>query len=133
MKLPNIQSILFHLARFVAAVIIAQTLFFKFSGSNESKFIFSTLGMEPWGRYGLAVLESFCVLFLLIPSFVWFGSLLSLNLMLGAILSHFVFLGIVVQDDGGLLFFLAIVVFLLSCYLFYVERKKVPYLKEYLN
>ncbi|EOQ97949.1 hypothetical protein LEP1GSC195_0978 [Leptospira wolbachii serovar Codice str. CDC] len=124
---------LFHSARFVAVLIIGQTLYFKFSGSEESKFIFSVLGMEPWGRYGLAVLETLCVLFLLIPRFVWFGALMGFNLMLGAVLSHFVFLGIVVQGDGGLLFFLALVVFSLSTYLLYVERKKIPYLNKYID
>lgn len=133
MKLPEMGSILFHTARLVAAVIIGQTLYFKFSGSEESKFIFSVLGMEPWGRYGLAVLETFCVLFLLVPKFVWFGAFLGFNLMLGAILSHFVFLGIVVQNDNGLLFILALVVFSLSTYLLYVERKKIPYLYEYFD
>lgn len=131
MKLPEMGSIFFHVARFVAAIIIGQTLYFKFSGAEESKFIFSALGMEPWGRYGLAVFESFCVLFLLIPRLVWFGALMGFNLMLGAILSHFVFLGIVVQNDGGFLFFLALVVFSLSTYLLYVERKKIPYVNEY--
>nr|WP_244934496.1 DoxX family protein [Leptospira vanthielii] len=131
MKLPEMGSIFFHAARFVAAIIIGQTLYFKFSGSEESKFIFSVLGMEPWGRYGLAVLETFCVLFLLIPRFVWFGALMGFNLMLGAVLSHFVFLGIVVQNDGGFLFVLALVVFSLSTYLLYVERKKIPYINEY--
>ncbi|WP_040506214.1 hypothetical protein [Leptospira wolbachii] len=133
MKLPGIRSMLFHSARFVAVLIIGQTLYFKFSGSEESKFIFSVLGMEPWGRYGLAVLETLCVLFLLIPRFVWFGALMGFNLMLGAVLSHFVFLGIVVQGDGGLLFFLALVVFSLSTYLLYVERKKIPYLNKYID
>ncbi|MBM9591070.1 DoxX family protein [Leptospira sp. 201903075] len=133
MKLPEIQRILFHGARLLAVIIIGQTLYFKFSGSEESKFIFSVMGMEPWGRYGLAVLETFCVLFLLVPRFVWLGAALGFNLMLGAILSHFVFLGIVVQNDGGLLFILALVVLSLSTYLLYRERKQIPYLKDFFD
>ncbi|WP_244288186.1 DoxX family protein [Leptospira congkakensis] len=125
------KTVLFHGSRVIAILILGQTLYFKFSGSEESKFIFSVMGMEPWGRYGLAVLESFCILFLLIPRLVWFGALLGFNLMLGAVLSHFVFLGIVVKDDGGFLFVLALVVLTLSIYLLYMERKKIPYLSEY--
>ncbi|TGK92103.1 DoxX family protein [Leptospira brenneri] len=127
----KIGTILFHGSRVIAILILGQTLYFKFSGSEESKFIFSVMGMEPWGRYGLAVLESFCILFLLLPRLVWLGALVGFNLMLGAVLSHFVFLGIVVKDDGGLLFLLALVVFALSTYLLYVERKKIPLLSEY--
>ncbi|PJZ45610.1 DoxX family protein [Leptospira brenneri] len=127
----KIGTILFHVSRVIAILILGQTLYFKFSGSEESKFIFSVMGMEPWGRYGLAVLESFCILFLLLPRLVWLGALVGFNLMLGAVLSHFVFLGIVVKDDGGLLFLLALVVFALSTYLLYVERKKIPLLSKY--
>ncbi|PJZ86396.1 DoxX family protein [Leptospira harrisiae] len=133
MKFYGYGKILFHSFRLLSAIIITQTLYFKFSGAEESKYIFSVLGMEPWGRYGLAILESFCVLFLLIPRFVWFGAFMGFNLMLGAILSHFVFLGINVQNDGGLLFFLALLVFSFSTYLLYVERKKIPYIKDYFD
>ncbi|TGL90137.1 DoxX family protein [Leptospira congkakensis] len=131
MEIVRLKTVLFHGSRVIAILILGQTLYFKFSGSEESKFIFSVMGMEPWGRYGLAVLESFCILFLLIPRLVWFGALLGFNLMLGAVLSHFVFLGIVVKDDGGFLFVLALVVLTLSIYLLYMERKKIPYLSEY--
>ncbi|TGK78566.1 DoxX family protein [Leptospira noumeaensis] len=133
MESLKLGTIFFHGARVIAILILGQTLYFKFTGSEETKFIFSVMGMEPWGRYGLAVLETFCILFLLIPRLVWFGALLGFNLMLGAVLSHFVFLGIVVKDDGGFLFILALVVFALSTYILYIERKKIPYLSEYFS
>ncbi|TGM81070.1 DoxX family protein [Leptospira bouyouniensis] len=123
-------SIVYHVVRFLIVCIIGQTLYFKFTGSEESRYIFTILAMEPWGRIGLAILETICILLIIIPKYVWLGALLAFNLMLGAILSHFVFLGIVVQDDGGLLFGLAVLVFFLSIYLLYIERKKIPYIKD---
>ncbi|TGK48699.1 DoxX family protein [Leptospira bouyouniensis] len=123
-------SIVYHVVRFLIVCIIGQTLYFKFTGSEESRYIFTILAMEPWGRIGLAILETVCILLIIIPKYVWLGALLAFNLMLGAILSHFVFLGIVVQDDGGLLFGLAVLVFFLSIYLLYIERKKIPYIKD---
>ncbi|TGL66455.1 DoxX family protein [Leptospira jelokensis] len=122
---------LFHLIRILVILIIGQTLYFKYTGSEESVYIFTTLAMEPWGRIGLAIMETICVILLLIPQLVWLGALLAFNLMLGAILSHFVFLGIVVMGDGGLLFSLAVLVFVLSLYLTYSERKKIPYIKDF--
>ncbi|XDD45171.1 DoxX family protein [Leptospira sp. WS39.C2] len=124
------KPILFHLAKVLIVVVIGQTLYYKFTGSEESKYIFTILAMEPWGRIGLAVLETICIILIMIPKFVWVGAFLAFNLMLGAILSHLVFLGIVVKDDGGLLFFMALFVFLLSNYVLYYERKKIPYFSE---
>jgi len=96
-------------ARLVAAGILGQTLFFKFSGAAESRWIFETLGAEPWGRLGTGVLEGVAVLLLLLPRTAGLGALLATGLMLGAIGSHLAVLGIEVQGDGGLLFALACV------------------------
>jgi len=131
MKLILLHPYSFNIARVLIVLIIGQTLYFKFTGSEESKYIFTVLAMEPWGRIGLAILETICVLLLLFPRLVWLGAIMASNLMLGAILSHLVFLGIVVQNDGGLLFILALVVFLLSLYVAYYERKKIPYLRDF--
>ena len=119
----------FHALRFVTALILFQTLFFKFSGAAESIFIFSTLGVEPWGRYLSGIVELIACLFLLIPRFAWLGAGISALVMMGAILSHFLFLGIVVNEDSGLLFVLALVVLLFSLYLLFRERNKIPFLK----
>ena len=99
--------------RLVAAVIMLQTLYFKFSGAEESIYIFSTLGMEPWGRIGTGVMELLASILLLIPATTAFGALLGLGLMSGAIFFHLSTLGIEVKDDHGLLFIYALVVF--SC------------------
>ncbi|MCB0491456.1 MAG: DoxX family protein [Cyclobacteriaceae bacterium] len=111
-------------ARVIAALILLQTLFFKFSGSAESVYIFSTVGMEPWGRIGIGVLELLAALLLLITSVSWIGALLSLGLMLGAIGMHLTLLGIVVQGDGGYLFILAVVVVICSVFVLWTDRER---------
>ena len=94
----------------VAAAIMAQTLFFKFSGAPEPVYIFSRLGAEPWGRWFAAVSELIAAVLLLWPGMAGPGAVFSLGIMSGAILAHLTKLGIVVLDDGGLLFALALVV-----------------------
>jgi hypothetical protein len=95
--------------RLVAAAILAQTLYFKFTGAAESRWIFEQLGAEPWGRLGSGAVELVAVLLLLWPHTATLGALLSAAVMLGAIGSHVLVLGIAVQEDGGLLFALACV------------------------
>lgn len=94
----------------IAAVILGQTLFFKFSGAPESVYIFSKLGVEPWGRYLAGSTEIIAVILLLTRRLAVAGAALALGVMAGAIASHLGPLGIVVQDDGGLLFGLALAV-----------------------
>ena len=112
----------------IAAGILAQTLFFKFSGAAESKFIFTTLGAEPWGRVATGCAEFVAVVLLLAPRTITLGSLLALGLMTGAIGSHLTKLGIVVQNDGGLLFGLALAVFACSAVVLVLRRREVPVL-----
>ncbi len=97
--------------RLLAAAILLQTLFFKFTGAEESIYIFSTLGIEPWGRLGTGVAELIAAILLLVPRTVVLGAGLSAGLLSGAIVSHLAVLGIVVMNDGGLLFGLAVTVF----------------------
>ena len=99
--------------RLLVAGILLQTLFFKFTGAPESVAIFSRMGMEPWGRYGTGIVELFAaVLLLLRPAqFVALGALSAAGVITGAIFSHLFVLGIEVEGDGGLLFALALLVF----------------------
>lgn len=113
-------------AQIVAAAILAQTLFFKFSGAAESRFIFETLGAEPWGRIGSGAVETVAVVCLLVPRLAATGALLALGTMAGAIASHLFVLGIEVQGDGGLLFALAIVVTLCAGFVLFVRRTEIP-------
>jgi len=114
------------ICRLVAAGILIQTLYFKFTGAEESKFIFSTLGLEPVGRIGSGVAELITAVLLLIPATAWLGAILGLGVMAGAIGAHLTKLGIVVQDDGGLLFALAVVVLGCSAVVLWLHRHAVP-------
>lgn len=95
---------------FAAAIILLQTLWFKFTAAPESVYIFSTLGAEPVGRIGSGVAELIAALLLLFPRAAWIGAALVLGIMSGAIISHLTVLGVEVMGDGGTLFALAIAV-----------------------
>lgn len=112
------------ICRLVASVILFQTLFFKFTAAPESVYIFETLGVEPFGRIGAGVSELIVGVLLLIPRWTKLGSLGAVGVMMGAILSHVFVLGIVVQNDGGLLFSLAIVVVIASVLNFFLTKEK---------
>ena len=100
--------------RLLAAVIMLQTLFFKFTAAPESVYIFSTLGIEPWGRIGTGIGELVASVLILVPATTAFGALLGLGLMSGAIFFHLTRLGIAVRGDSGQLFIYAVLVFV-SC------------------
>jgi putative oxidoreductase len=112
--------------RIAAAVILLQTLFFKFTGAEESVYIFSTVGAEPWGRYGSGVIELIAALLLLVPSTVASGALLTVGVAAGAILAHLTLLGIEVKGDGGLLFGLAVTIFASGLALLAIHRRELP-------
>lgn len=116
--------------RLLAAVILLQSLYFKFSGHEESVFIFSAVGMEPWGRYFIGILELIAALLLLSPGIYWLGGLLGAGLMAGAIFFHITTLGIEVHGDNGLLFYLSIFVFAASFLSVLDKRKNIPILKN---
>jgi hypothetical protein len=114
--------------RIIVAVILLQTLFFKFSGAAESVYIFSTLGAEPWGRLGSGVIELIASAFLLYPRTVALGAILALGTISGAIVAHLVRLGIALTavDDHGELFALAVVVFIGSALILLIHRRELP-------
>lgn len=119
------------ICRIVVTVILIQTLFFKFTGAEESKYIFSTLmgpELEAYGRIGSGIVELIAAVLLLVPGTAWLGGGLALGTITGAIFSHLTMLGIVVKDDGGLLFGLAVVVFVLSSVVLLIHRRELPIL-----
>jgi len=124
------KKILPWIARLVAAVILLQTLFYKFSASAESVYIFSKLHAEPWGRIGSGIMELIASVLILIPRTTGWGALLGLGIMGGAILSHLLVLGPVVMDDGGLLLIYALLVFFSCLYLVWIYRKSLPVLNK---
>ncbi len=120
----SINNILLWICRIVAALILLQTLFFKFSASPESVYIFSQVHIEPWGRIGIGILELIASILLLIPRTSVFGALLALGLMVGAIITHIFIIGIEVMGDGGLLFIYSLVVLLASAYILWSRRDR---------
>lgn len=114
--------------RIVPAVILLQTLFFKFAASAESVFIFETLGMEPVGRIASGIAEAVAAVLLLIPRTKIYGAMLAGGIMLGAIASHLFVLGIEVKGDGGLLFALALVTLVCCLLVLYADREKITQL-----
>jgi len=114
--MKTFQNSIYWSARLVAAFILLQTLFYKFTASPESVYIFSKVGMEPWGRILVGVLELVAGVLLIIPVTAWLGAALALGLMIGAIGMHLTLLGIEVMDDGGYLFILALTVAICSAY-----------------
>lgn len=112
-------------ARIVSALILLQTLFFKFSASAESVYIFETVGMEPWGRIGTGIGELLASLLLFIPGFVGVGALMAIGLMSGALFFHFTLLGVEVMGDGGLLMAYAFIVWLCCIFILYHFRSDV--------
>jgi hypothetical protein len=115
----------------VAAGILLQTLFFKFTAAEESVYIFTTLGLEPWGRIGSGVAELLAAVLLLIPAMAPAGAILAMGIMAGALMSHLTVLGIEVKGDGGLLFGLAIIVFAASAAVLLIRREQIPVVGRY--
>jgi len=117
------------ICRIAVAIILFQTLFFKFTGAEESKYIFSTVlspELEAFGRIGSGIVELIAVILLLLPRTVWLGAMLALGTITGALFSHLTLLGIEVKGDGGLLFALASAVFILSAVLLFIHRHAIP-------
>ncbi len=106
----DIKNSISGILRVTVAVILIQTLYFKFSGHPESVHIFSALGIEPWGRIGLGIMELITALLILFPKTKILGMVASLGIILGAVFSHILVLGLNVSNDGGALFTLALIV-----------------------
>lgn len=132
-NLTKTQTILSWTLQLAAAGILFQTLFFKFTAAEESVYIFTTLGLEPWGRIASGVAELIAAILLLVPATTTVGALLAMGVMAGAIMSHVTRLGIAVRGDGGLLFALAVFVFAASVVILLVRRGQIPVVGRYLE
>ncbi len=134
MELSKKQSLASWVLQVVVAVILLQTLFFKFTGAVESVYIFSTLGAEPWGRIGSGVIELIASVFLLLPRTATLGALLALGTISGALFAHLTRLGIALTavGDRGELFALAVVVFVASLGILLLRRRQIPIIGEHL-
>jgi hypothetical protein len=114
------------ICRIVAAVILLQTLFFKFSGAPESVYIFDKVGLGAAGRIGSGVVELIAAILLFVPGLTWLGAALALGVIGGAIMSHLTVLGIDVMGDHGLLFGLALGVAGCSAVVLFIHRRTIP-------
>ena len=126
----KLKTILSWTLRLIAAIILLQTLYFKFTGQPESVELFTKLGVEPWGRIGTGVIELIASILLLLPATVIFGAIMGLGLMAGAILSHLLVIGIESNKDGGALFMLAFVVLFSCIAILFLHKTEVENLKK---
>ena len=131
--MANFSTIGTWILRILAALILLQTLYFKFSASPESIYIFSKLGMEPWGRISIGILELIAGILILVPATTPFGAVLAIALMSGAIFFHLTKLGISVQNDGGQLFIYAVLVLVSSTVLVIIYRSELLTVKKILT
>ena len=125
------QAIISRIAAYAAAIILLQTLYYKFTAHPDSVHIFTSLGLEPYGRIGIGVVELIAAILLLIPGTRGLGAVLALGIISGAIFSHLTQLGIVVNNDGGTLFGLAIAVFISAAIVTWTHRKSIPVLSGF--
>lgn len=118
------KQIVLLLLRLTVAVIFLQTLYFKFTAHPDSVYIFTALGAEPYGRIGLGLLELFTAILILLPRTQLFGMLASLVIILGAVASHIVVIGIAIKNDGGGLFILALIVLIATTIFLYLQKNE---------
>jgi hypothetical protein len=121
------QRIASWVCRVIAAGIMIETLFFKFTGAEESVYIFSKMHTEPWWRYGQGVWELAASICLLVPRLGWAGGILTTGAMGAAILSHMTWLGFSILGDGGLLFGMACVTFVCGLAVLILNRREIPF------
>jgi hypothetical protein len=128
------KNILSKIAAIIAAIILLQTLYFKFTAQPESVYIFSKLGIEPYGRIGSGIFELITGILLLLPKTRIYGSILGLGVITGALFAHIFVLGFEIQNDGGTLFYLALTVFFCCLFILIYERKAaLEILNKYIN
>lgn len=118
------------LFRIIVVIILIQTLRFKFAAHPDSVYIFTKVGLEPFGRIGIGILELISAILLLIPRVIWLGALLTLGIIGGAIMMHLTQLGVEINNDGGTLFYMALGTFILSGIILYNQRKSIPFLGQ---
>lgn len=117
--------------RIIIAVILIQTLRFKFTAHPDSVYIFTEAGLEPYGRIGIGVLELIAGILLLIPKTIWVGAITTIGLMFGAIFMHITKIGVIVNNDNGVLFITALLTLVLSTIVLYSYRSDIPFLENY--
>jgi len=119
--------------RLLIAIILIQTLRYKFTAHPDSVYIFSKIGLEPVGRIGIGVLELIAAVLILIPKSIWAGAVLTVGIISGAIFMHLTILGIEINQDHGKLFYTALIILTLGLIVSWNQRKNMPIIKNYFN
>lgn len=119
----NLRNLLLWVLRIIPAVILLQTLYFKFSAHPQSVKLFTRIGMEPYGRIGSGIVELIAATLILIPRFSGYGAILGLVMMTGAIFFHLTKIGIYFDGDP-VLFIYAVVTFVCCALLLFVYRDR---------
>ncbi|MEM6517548.1 MAG: DoxX family membrane protein [Bacteroidota bacterium] len=119
--------------RIIVAVILIQTLRFKFTAHPDSVYIFTKVGLEPIGRIGIGIAELIAGVLILIPRTVWLGATLAIGILSGAVMMHLTKLGIEINGDGGVLFATALLTLLLSSIVLYLYRFDIPFVGKKLR
>lgn len=114
--------------RLAVAIILIQTLRFKFTGHPDSIYIFEQVGLEPFGRIGIGIVELIAGILILVPKTIWAGATLTMGVLGGAIMMHLTSLGVEVRGDGGVLFTTALVTFSLATVVLWLYREQIPIL-----
>lgn len=119
----NIRLIIIWILRLVPAIILLQTLYFKFTAHPESVKLFTEIGMEPYGRIGTGILELIASILILIPRYTGYGAILGLIMMTGALYFHLTKIGIYFNGDS-LLFIYAVITFVCCAILIFIYKKQ---------
>lgn len=122
------QRVISWACQLIAAGIMIETLFFKFTAAPESVYIFRRMGTEPWWRWGQGIWELLASVCLLVIPLRWAGGILTTGAMLAAILSHMTWLGYSIQGDHGLLFCMAVVTFICGLTVMILHRHSIPWI-----
>lgn len=112
--------------RIIIAIILVQTLRYKFTGHPDSIYIFTQVGLEPYGRIGIGLIELIAAILILIPKTIWLGAGLTIGVLSGAIFFHLTNIGIEVNGDGGGLFYMGLGTLVLSSIVLWLDRKSIP-------
>ena len=120
------RKFLFIALRLIIAIILIQTLRYKFTGHPDSIYIFTQVGMEPYGRIGIGIMELIAGILILLPKTIWLGAGLTAGVLVGAIFFHLTKIGVEVNGDGGRLFYMAVTTFVLSLIVLWSDRKSLP-------
>ena len=125
------KNIISQILSFSISIIYLQSLYFKFTAHPDSIYIFTTLGVEPWGRLGLGTIELFTSILVFSPKTRIIGVTISFFIIIVALLSHLLIIGIEVHEDKGKLFFLALTIFVFSTIYLIIHRNRLIKLLAY--